>query len=383
MVYVVTFVISSLLAVPVQKYNKRDVRHFFGLMFMILIPCLVAALRAFTIGTDVKVYAEPMFNIAKQSNNFFEFLNQEWVLSYVRRKIIDTEIGYDLLVYISANTFNSMRMLLFLTEYLIIAPVYYALYKQKDKISIWLGMFVFFCMFYNGTLNIMRQGIAMSFILLGFSCLMSKEKKKALICLVVATLFHTAAVIAIVIYGIFYFSLNDDLKLFSIINKFSKTKFMSKTRKVVVILILTILLIVFFDIVISLLAQTRFYSYVRYIQNGFSFAIKPILIRMPFLLLIFMCWDSFKENDYAVFYTSLLIIDMVLSQLIATSAQTIRISMFFSYFNILAVPTIVSYLKKHRRSKLSAIVVFLWAYWMYYTVLNGSGETYPYVLGLS
>ncbi len=58
--------------------------------------------------------------------------------------------------------------------------------------------FSYFGYLYNGT--IMRQGVAMSFILLAFSYLLNHENMKMVFCFIVAFLFHYSAIVGLIIF---------------------------------------------------------------------------------------------------------------------------------------------------------------------------------------
>ena len=70
LIYIVTFILSLLmfkLSNINSKYSK--IFSFFGILF----PCLVAAFRSLSIGTDVQVYINPLFQTALRSNNYFSY----------------------------------------------------------------------------------------------------------------------------------------------------------------------------------------------------------------------------------------------------------------------------------------------------------------------
>lgn len=54
--------------------------------------------------------------------------------------------------------------------------------------------------FYNPSMNMMRQSIAMSLGVLGFEYWKNAEKKNAFICVIIAFLFHTSSLLILLIY---------------------------------------------------------------------------------------------------------------------------------------------------------------------------------------
>ena len=172
MVYIICFLISSLFFWLSEKQKKNTV--FFA-SIAIFIPCFLAGIRADSVGTDVSVYLEPMILNAKSAQNFQSYLLSSWQQGWVVRGVNDIEIGFSFLVYSIIKLFNSRHVLQFVIQALTIIPIYIGLVKRKEK-NLWIGMLVYFCFFYNISLNIMRQAIAMAFVFCAFQYLMEKKK---------------------------------------------------------------------------------------------------------------------------------------------------------------------------------------------------------------
>jgi hypothetical protein len=83
--------------------------------------------------------------------------------------------------------------------------VYLFAYSRKDKAPMPFVMLVYFCLFFNTTLNIMRQSMAVGFILISLIFLEKKAYKKTILFFIIAELFHTTAVLAIPIYLVMIF----------------------------------------------------------------------------------------------------------------------------------------------------------------------------------
>ena len=63
MIYIVFFLISCFLIWLSEKSPSRYIGKLLAFI-AILLPCILAGMRADTIGTDVRVYVEPMYNAA-------------------------------------------------------------------------------------------------------------------------------------------------------------------------------------------------------------------------------------------------------------------------------------------------------------------------------
>lgn len=183
-------------------YNKIKIKKgyiVFRRLFLfiaVLLPCLLAGLRADTVGTDVLVYAKPNFLEAYELGSFNAFLKNNKL-----------EFLYNVLTYISAHWFKSFSFMLFITEALICIPIVVALVKLKKKkgLSIASGMFVFYIMYFFIGFNMMRQSISCSFLLLAFLYWLEDKKKLSIFLMVIAQLFHKTSIIGITLIFLIYY----------------------------------------------------------------------------------------------------------------------------------------------------------------------------------
>lgn len=178
-----------------RNRNNRVVLAITSAIIVIL-PCLLAGLRAENVGTDVFWYAKKVYLMAADSSSLKGFL-------LMKSKF---EIGYRFISYVSSHFFRSFNTMLFVTQLLIIVPVYITALKLNYYIPAWCTMTCYYSLFYIESFNIMRQGIAVSFILLSFVELHDKKWGKALICVLIAELFHSSAIIgfALVLFVEFF-----------------------------------------------------------------------------------------------------------------------------------------------------------------------------------
>ena len=205
MIYIITFISSCVFLGLSEKSRSRYIKKL--LVFIaILLPCILAGMRADTIGTDVKVYVEPLYNAAKQSTSFSSYMNQRWYVIWRYMYVSKFEIGFTTLVYLIVKFGGSLGTVLFFIHALIVAPIYFGLKRMDKKYPIWLGMLVFYLMFYNTSLNMMRQWIAMAILFWGLSYLLTNKKKKYFIVVIVACLFHTSALMGFAIYFLYVYS---------------------------------------------------------------------------------------------------------------------------------------------------------------------------------
>lgn len=158
-----------------------DNKHTFLIGFLFLL--ILSALRAKTVGTDTEMYV----NI---------FLGRE---AYFR----DIEPGYALMMQIIKLISGDQQFFLFVTTLIIFVPIYFFIKNNSPKKLFSLLLFVLAFNYYF-SLSGLRQSIATSFILLALDNLTIKNIKYFIFWILVATTFHTSAIMVLPIALIFY-----------------------------------------------------------------------------------------------------------------------------------------------------------------------------------
>ena len=134
------------------------------------------------------------------------YMGQSWFYIWRYKYVHDFEIGFTILVYVIEKITESWSIVLFFIHVFIVTPVYIGLRRVHKTYPIYFGMLVFYLMFYNASLNMMRQWMAMAFLFMGFSYLFFENKKKYCAIVVIACLFHISAVIGFVIMLIYMYT---------------------------------------------------------------------------------------------------------------------------------------------------------------------------------
>ena len=159
----------------------------------LIIICLVAAFRADSVGVDTGFYPDIYLNFARSHTSFLACMADT-------TSNLGTEPLNGLLVWICSRLSTGKWPLLFFYQFFTVMPVYFALKKLEDRISPAMGMAVYLFVFYNNSLNMMRQSIACAFLLLAFAWLISEKRFtiRSIAYCVVAVLFHKSG-----IFGVF------------------------------------------------------------------------------------------------------------------------------------------------------------------------------------
>lgn len=359
--------------------EKKRLSVFLGFSAVaLLIPCLIAGLRAQDVGTDVMVYVKNLTKSAIVSDDLGEFFRCYWYQGWRNLYAVNYDIGFSLVVYWVAKLTHSLAAVLFVIQALMVVPIYIVLAKNRSKLPVWIGMAVYLLLFFNSTLNMMRQWVAMAFLLLAFQMLLEKKGYWTAALTVVACLFHSTAVVAIPVYLIYWLLWVPKERYLAEGN----LRIRVSTVLAVLIFLVGFLAILNLPLVIKLVSMAGMSQFNNYLQGGQTTLIPgQIFIRLPLFIILVLCWKEFQSRwKCAPFFLTMLFLDVVASQLVSVDVNTLRISYYFSLYSILWVPAAIG--SCHNKQKRIFLSVFLVGYgllfWYYYYVLQLRHETYPY-----
>lgn len=374
MIYIGMFS-ASILFLELAFILKKNSNALYKLCIVIsiLIPCLLAALRAYNVGSDTHNYVN-MFRMADNTSGFSEYLNKiesYWGFS---------DVAFIFINYIVFKLTNSIEAELFVQEALIIIPVFSALFiMSKNKNQVIFGVVIFYLFFYNMSLNIIRQSIALSFEILALVFLEKNNKKCFLFFSLIGILFHNTA---IVIYGI------------CLLYWFIKTKTINSKAKGLILAFLIAIAIGFvvnikhtLPFILSLnLLDYRYYSYTSiYLRSSVN--IDWITTLTCLFVLILMLWNKkiLRENlRYVDFYIIMLALGLILHQTSMSIDYVQRIALYFycPCFLLILPQFAIKSSKCIRQKELiynAAIFVLFLAYFIWSILINNSNQTLPYL----
>lgn len=370
--YLSVFLLSSALLAFADKVKKNQ-RSIF-VIFALLLPCLLAGYRADFIGTDTEAYLMPTIRAAMDARSFGDYLESSWFRIWRYLYVGSFELGFTSVVYIITKVLGPIWAKVII-QMLIVAPVYFSI-KKYGKYPSWLGMLVFYLTTYNSTLNLIRQSIAMSFVLLGTIYFLEKSKRGFLASLLVAISFHRTGVVLIVIALLIHF-----VKSNSSYN--DKGVIASELRKTWLVVGIAIAALFSLTYVIQILRLVGLSSYTNYLGEGFRFVLNQSVFRLPILLLIFCNWRKWNQNERnARIFLLMFILTLLCWQLTSVNIYSGRISYYFSSVEVLSYPSLCYTLvnKNNRLLMIVCLIVFLFAYWWIFYVYYGIDATFPYAI---
>lgn len=363
MIYIGTFAISGLLAYCAGKSKKKG-KAFLLSLVAILIPSLLAGLRSTSIGTDIGYYVIDNFETAVVSSSFPEYLK----VVYAKEPL------YLLLVYAVAKTVGNIQWLLFFFGIITIGGIYFGAWKLRRHCSVPMVVLIYCFLYYNDSLNMVRQHMAMAVLFAGMYVLFSGNYKKYCIYIIIASAIHTIAAIGIIFIAIHWFVCG---------RKTEKKKRVVQLRMMLLV-VLAIIAVFGIKLIVTVfvnlgLLDPRYFLYFQ--SKGGSNHNADTLIYVTELIFLFLYNRFFRKRIFEFDYLKLnAILNVIFLQLARFMSYGHRISLYFGVINILLIGQLPKQIKKaDNRFLISCgMLFFFFLYWSYIYCISGVSETYPY-----
>mgnify|MGYP002708135811 CR=1 FL=1 len=339
-IYLISSCMSYMLYKFLSMFKKKD--SFIKILVSFLPLIILSAVR-YNVGWDyLKIY----------TNGFF-LIGEEKMPQYF------TEIPFDFLVkfiYIISNA-NPDWLFIVCT---IITFIFLTKAIKDQSVNVGFSiLLVFFIRYYFLTLNIVRQGIAMSILLYSLKYIKENNFKKYIILVILASCFHLMSLVYIPIYFL--------------------TKINWKKRK-------NMFLFVIFPIlaIIAIFIIINFTKYGNYINSKFDlneFLIHEIILSSIVLMLAIVEKKELKkQSEYFDIYFILQLITFgtaILSKFIPVAD---RIIWYFYLQNIFFIPLLIKNIKSINLKALIVMILFIVLFINVYmqTVFGDSYSIIPY-----
>lgn len=356
-IYLICYIVVGLLLINIDRYGNKI--NKFTLFVSIAILTLLAAFRKETIGVDVRGYALSMFVNAKTASGFNGFIY------YMEHASI--EWGYKLLVYICTKIFRTLSGVLFGTALLINCGVVIGLYRVRKHIPVSLASLAYCFLFYQETYNMMRQWIAIAIIVFGITYIYEKNLVKYGITVLVAALFHTSAIIAILLYFVV-----------EIVRRRNSVKWQLLTIFGTLFCVININFIMQYFVNLGWLNERYMYFVTG---NALTFSFPMFIVRVPPIAVSAVLYKEMRKRDELhKGWFLFLIIDLIISQLHSVMDFAQRIGSYFTISQMYELSLAANVGKLKQRIFVKVLVImFLIMYWYVYYIYLNFGNTYPYV----
>lgn len=375
MIYLAMFGLSFILLIvgSSRSIQYKFVKKGCNLVALTL-PILMAALRADTVGTDLKVYVIPFYQRAVSSNTFDELYS---IFNYQ----LLSDPGYFIVTWLCTRISKDYHFGFFAYELIIIIFTYFGFKRynkvQGIKISIPIAMLLYYLMSYNASLNIVRQMLAVSVVFFAVSFLFERKIKTYIIISLVAILIHSSGIITIPIL-IMYLFLTTDRKL---------TDKQSLQRGVLFVLCL-IGVILFAENAINFLVDHKIIrnNYLNYLRGGAfetsRVALSVLMAPTVYFVLAVLNYRHIKKKEpHGLFLLMCALINYIAAFCSGVSVYLSRFSHYFTPFVIILLLKEIESLRGENKKqwKIFAVCIAL-LFWIFEILIRNYGETLPYIM---
>lgn len=366
--YLVCF-ISSTVLFWLGQYLKleKSTEPFRCLVYgaALLFPAILAGLRDVSVGTDMLVYGVPIFNSAVSANSLSDLV-QTWDR---------IELGYLWLNFFVASITKSHNYFFFLIMFLEVFFVFLSLIRWRKTVPVWLGMLIFYLLFYNDSLNLIRQYLALSIGFYGIQFIVVRKYFISIFWIVLASQFHSSVWILLMYFPLFWFA-----------NRFPSG------RSVALFCGAMLFFVIYMQYMLAdylfLLGGKweRASWFIRASRDAKGFPISTFLYYL-FLIVISVfnrkkILKRFPTIGNLLYYAMAILFVLPVFEFFA-GTYAIRFFVFVTIWLTVFIP-IVFYTLKHlsKPSINSIIIAYCFFYWVTVYIIKGAGETQNYFIGV-
>ena len=188
--------LSTTVLVFLGSYGYRKIEIVSNFLVIVLVV-LFAALRADSVGYDIRVYVRPQYDylINDPSVTITDFFS----------RFRNMEPMFNLMVYICARYIKSIRVLLGGMALIINGFILKGICIRNGKSTRWFAWAAYCLLLFNTTLNIMRQFMGLALLFYLFSNEEKLSWKRVVLFSAIATTMHYSCALGIVFYAMLLF----------------------------------------------------------------------------------------------------------------------------------------------------------------------------------
>lgn len=325
-------------------------KKIFLFLSIIIIPVIISTFR-YKVGIDFNSYKEYYDIVVRRYTNHVSMPPQ-------------FEYGFIILNLIAYYVFNNAQGAFFLMSLLFVSFSIGGIIRFKDKVSLPISTLVFMTFFYSAFFNGSRQLLAGAIVFYSLGFLLNKQYIKYLLFVVLASLFHKTALIALLFYILVPKNKN-------------RVDYNDKTFNFFVILFIVLFPIIR---VIMQFVCDLINMYSSYFEITGDSSVKFLLyIIPPLAVLLYFRKKIIDDNFENLFWIRLMILQIPLQFMGCYVKYLDRLSLYVSISQII-VMSMLTKIVDNKYKKLTKYFVILWYIFYYivvYVFLNGNG-VYPY-----
>lgn len=366
-VYFIVFILDIILLFIAQESFKKN-NKYVGILFSFLsifVLSLLAGLRTIDIGDDTKAYIRMVYNVASQQNGYSNIIKLLVFNS-------NFEFLYVTINYLVCYLHLSVNSLYFILEFIPLTFIYKACYDNRDENGNYVFYFVcFMLLFFNKSLNMCRQTIAIAILIYAYKYALDKKLIKYCFFGIIAMGFHISAIVFIPIYFL--------------------TQMISNSQKdfkrIMILLLLLVVIFRYQNIINILVLDLKLLDpkYLFYSSNSLGINNIPILEFIFVIIIGLLSVILYYNNKKTIskrdkMYIYFVMMTPILYSLGMIGSYAFRISYFFYYYIIFVIPLFKECIKDKTSKKIMNIIIILSLFtysYLYYDFI-GYDHTTPY-----
>lgn len=315
-------------------FNRSNSQYLFSIFMVFFV---ISAFRSVNVGNDTGEYKSLYEQLSFQSIEHFAWRFEKGYLIY--NKVLN---------YLTDNS-----QVLFVISAFIICVGYSLIIKKYSQIP-WLSVYLFFMLrYFDLSMNILRQSLAMVILFYGFYLLVTKEKTVSFILVVLlATTFHRASIIFLVVLLLRYVS--SQKYFFISLSLVTALSFIAFNR--------------IYQILIDLMPVYSYYTNSSY-MDGDTRTATVLNIFVNCVILLFVYMNGFEKNRLNILLLDMFVIGIAITVISLKFTLLDRVSDLFTVYAILLIPNSVYYNRSNINLSRFWIYLILVSFFIYYLII--------------
>lgn len=307
-IYIANMILLIIYAMLFNNIKSNKVRKGIYIIAVIQLILILGCRELGKVGKDWGYYEK--YYDWQLNWNFNEILNYERY-----------ELGFKVLTKVFSLIINNTQIYVLMIAIISIVPIAYIIYKYSK--SPFLSLIIYVALdFYAFIFAGLRQGIAIAIIFYSYKYIIENKTFKYLICIILATLFHSSAIVFLPVYFIRKIKINK--------------------AKIVSFVVLAVIIYVLRNQIFALINTFFYDNYSSTLTDSKNWMMLCIFI----LMLCYIFYKPLIKNNsntqklYII--TTIGCMCMLFSSI---ASDTLRIANYFYIFIILLVPEVLFCLK--------------------------------------
>lgn len=378
MIYWFVFAVSIWATYCAQNFIKHKVVFLLFSAIAVLLPSALAGCRSSGIGTDTLIYADQVWDMVVSCDDWKTLISL-----FAVGALGDIEIGYLILNFITRIFSTNLNAMYFTTNFIVVLFFYLSAYDNRKQAPMWLVMTLFFFLYYNLSLNIIRQSIAFSLTMYSFKYIEQRKWKKYIVWQLITFTMHNTAFLNLLLLPLYF------------IPRIKK----AKRRKIWILGTYCIIPMGLFslDKILTMsisigIIPGKFMMYAA-ADSDSVINITDLTTNIGLLVILFLASLGLKRS-YTRMETRANMFAKISSILISLSSFVSQHAARIAYYiaplvNCFFIPRALFSLKQRNlalyRILLACTILLVIAYWYWLVVVRDNTETYPYrsrILGI-